>query len=123
MTVANPARCREKRLRYQRAVNRRIELHGKSFTISAVSRPVLKVEACPTQVSMTLAHTRPQGSRASQNQIFCLDEVQSACVLRWSRCSLRQLESEGFKLFEPQGLSSQTRWKCIDVFCHSRKIC
>ena len=72
---------------------------------------------------LTLAHTRLKGSRASQNQIFCLDEVQSACVLRWSRCSLRQLESEGFKLFEPQGLSSQTCRKWIDVFGHSRKIC
>ena len=50
MTVANPARCREKRLRYQRAVNRRIELHGKSFTISpAVSRPVLKVKDAKTK--------------------------------------------------------------------------
>ena len=42
MTVANPARCREKRLCYQRAVNRRFfSLHGRSFTVSpAVSRPV-----------------------------------------------------------------------------------
>ena len=28
MTVANPARCREKRSKYQRAVNRGIELRG-----------------------------------------------------------------------------------------------
>ena len=59
MTVANPARCREKRLRYQRAVNRRIELHGKSFTISpAVSRPVLKVKDAKTklEVGQVLGH-------------------------------------------------------------------
>ena len=66
MTVANPARCREKRLRYQRAVNRRIELHGKSFTISpAVSRPVLKVKDAKTKPEVGQS-----GSRGSR-RVFC----------------------------------------------------
>ena len=66
MTVANPARCREKRLRYQRAVNRRIELHGKSFTISpAVSRPVLKVKDAKTKPEVGQS-----GSRGSRH-VFC----------------------------------------------------
>ena len=64
MTVANPARCREKRLRYQRVVNRRIELHGKSFTISpAVSRPVLKVKDAKTKLEVGQS-----GSRGSRHQ-------------------------------------------------------
>ena len=49
MTVANGARCREKRSKCERAVNRRIELHGRSFTVSAVSRSVLKVKDAKTK--------------------------------------------------------------------------
>ena len=53
MTFANGARCREKRSKCERAVNRRIELHGKSFTISpAVSRPVLKVKDAKTKLEV-----------------------------------------------------------------------
>ena len=66
MTVSYRARCREKRLRYQRAVNRRIELHGKSFTISpAVSRPVLKVKDAKTKPEVCQS-----GSRGSRH-VFC----------------------------------------------------
>ena len=62
MTVANTASCREKRLRYQRALNRRIELHGKSFTISpAVSRSVLKVKDAKTKPEVGQSGSR--GSR------------------------------------------------------------
>ena len=67
MTVANPARCREKRLRYQRAANRRIELHGKSFTISAVSRPVLKVKDAKTKPEVGQSGSR--GSRHVSRRI------------------------------------------------------
>ena len=66
MTVANPARCREKRPKYQRAVNRRIELPGKSFTISpTVSRPVLEVKDAKTKPEVGQS-----GSRGARH-VFC----------------------------------------------------
>ena len=61
MTVANLARCGEKRPKYQRAVNRRIELPGKSFTISPAVSSRLKVKDAKSKLEVGQSGSR--GSR------------------------------------------------------------